>query len=161
MNVARVHLLISRNNSSCYKINDSRSVFLFCDVTQRLLYMLKQKKSFNKNEVKKWYLSGSAPALIYGTPKMHKHCRILQFVGTFNYKLSHFFCHLLSLLAPNNYCCKYTFYFVPQIKNAYLSGNFLVFFDVTSIFTNFPFQETIDIGIDLKFNHNPNLNITK
>ena len=34
-------------------------------------------------------------------------------------------------------------------------------YDVTSLFTNIPLQETIDIAINLIFNHNPNLNITK
>ena len=34
-------------------------------------------------------------------------------------------------------------------------------FDVTSLFTNISLQETIDIAINLIFNHNSNLNITK
>ena len=33
--------------------------------------------------------------------------------------------------------------------------------DISSLFTNVPLQETIDIAINLVFNHNPNLNITK
>ena len=37
---------------------------------------------------------------------------------------------------------------------------FLVFYHVTSLFTYTPFQETIDIAINLILNHNPNLNIT-
>ena len=32
---------------------------------------------------------------------------------------------------------------------------------MTSLFTNIPLQETIDIAINLIFNHNSNLNITK
>ena len=39
--------------------------------------------------------------------------------------------------------------------------NFLFYYDVTSLFTNIPLQETIDIAINLIFNYNPNLNITK
>ena len=44
-----------------------------------------------------------------------------------------------------------------------LSKKFVVSYDVTSLFSNIPLQETIDIGINLIFifNHNPNLNITK
>ena len=38
---------------------------------------------------------------------------------------------------------------------------FLLSYNVTSLFTNIPPQETIDIAINLIFNHNPNLNITK
>ena len=34
-------------------------------------------------------------------------------------------------------------------------------FDVTSLFTNISLQETIDIAINLIFNHNPNLSITR
>ena len=37
----------------------------------------------------------------------------------------------------------------------------LVSYNVTSLFTNIPFQETIDIAVNLIFNHNPNLNINK
>ena len=32
---------------------------------------------------------------------------------------------------------------------------------ITSLFTNIPLQKTIDITINLIFNHNPNLNITR
>ena len=42
-----------------------------------------------------------------------------------------------------------------------LSKKFLVSYDVTSFFTNIPLQETTDIAINLIFNHNPNLNITR
>ena len=42
-----------------------------------------------------------------------------------------------------------------------ISKTFLVSYDVTSLFTSIPLQETIDIAINLIFNHNPNLNITK
>ena len=52
------------------------------------------------------------------------------------------------------------FSFLSQIKNANLSKKFLVSYNVTSLFTNIPLQETIDIAINLIFNHNSNLNIT-
>ena len=116
------------------------------------------------------YPSDSAPACIYGTPKMHKFSSsdsfpklhpIVSSIGTFNYNLARFLCDLLSPLVPNDYSCKDTFSFVSQIKNANLSKKFLVSYDVTSLFTNISLQETIDIAINLIFNHNPNLNITK
>ena len=59
------------------------------------------------------------------------------------------------------YPCKDTFSFVSQIKNANLSGKYLASYDVASLFTNSPVQETIDIAINLIFNYNPNLNITE
>ena len=118
----------------------------------------------------KLYLSGSAPARIYGTPKMHKFSSsdsfprlhpIVSSIGTFNYELARSLCDLFSSLVPNDYSCKDTFSFVSQIKNANLSKKFLVSYDVTSLFTNIPLQETIDIAINLIFNHNANVNITR
>ena len=113
---------------------------------------MKQKNFFNENEYDKLYPSGSAPARNYGTPKMHKFSSsdsfpkfrpIVSSIGTFNYNLVRFLCDVLSSLVPNDYSCKDTFSFV------------------TCLFTNIPLQETIDVAINLIFNHNPNLNITK
>ena len=117
----------------------------------------------------KLYPSVSAPARIYGTPKMHKFSSdsfpklrpIVSSTGTFNYNLARFLLDLLSPLVPNDYFCKDTFSFVSQIKNANLSKKFLVSYNVTSLFTNISLQGTIDIAINLIFNHNPNLNMTK
>ena len=115
--------------------------------------------------------SGSAPARIYGSPKMHKFSCSDSFpklrpnvlsIGTFNYHLACFLCDLLSPLVSHDYSWyKHTFSFVSCIKNANLSKTFLASYDVTSLFTNIPLWETIDIVINLIFNHNPNLNFTK
>ena len=137
---------------------------------QRFLRQLKQKNFFNEIEYDKLYPSGSAPARIYGTPKMHKFSSsdsfpklrpIVSSIGTFNYNLARFLCDLLSSLVPNDYSCKDTFSFVSQIKDANLFKKFHVSYVVTSLFTNIPLQETIDISLNLIFNHNPNLNITR
>ena len=115
------------------------------------------------------YPSGSIPAPIYGTPKMHnffssdsfpKLRPIISSIGTFSYNLPRFLCDLLSSLVPNDYSCKDTFSFVSQIKDANLSKNFLVSYNVSSPFTNIPLQKIVDIAINLIFDHNPNLNIT-
>ena len=114
--------------------------------------------------------SVSAPARIYGTPKMQKFFYsdsylklrpIVSSIGTFSYNLARFFCDLLSTLVPNYYSCKDTFSFVSQIKKSNLSKKLIVSCDVTTLFTNIPLQETIDIAINLTFNHNPNLSITR
>ena len=131
---------------------------------------VEKKIFFNEIEYDKLNPSSSAPARIYGTPKIYKFSSsdsfpklrpIASSIGTFNYNLAHFLCDLLSPLVPNDYSCKDTFSFVSQIKNANLSKKILVSYDVTSLFTIIPLQETIDIAIDLIFNHNRNLNITR
>ena len=122
---------------------------------QRFLRKLKQKNFFNKNEYDKLYPSGSAPAGIYGTPKIHifsssdsfpKLRPTVSSINTFNYNLPRFLCDLLSHLVPNDYSCEDTFSSVSQIKNANLSRKFFVSYDVTSHFNNIPLQETIDIA---------------
>ena len=80
------------------------------------------------------YPSASAPARIYGTPKMHKFSSsdsfpklrpIVSSIGAFNYNLARFLSDLLSPLVPNDYSCKGTFSYVSQVKNANLSREFL------------------------------------
>ena len=72
---------------------------------QRFLRKLKQKNVFMEIEYDKLYPSGSAPACIYGTPKMHKFsssdpfsklCAIVLSIVTFNYNLARFIYDLLS-----------------------------------------------------------------
>ena len=137
---------------------------------QRFLCKLKQKNFFNENEYDKLYPSSSAPARIYGTPKMHKFSssdtfpklrKIVSSIGTFNYDLSRFLCDLLLPIVTDDYYCKDTFPLSSQIKNANLSGKSFISYDIGSRFTNIPLQKTIDMAINLIFNHNPNLNITK
>ena len=90
-------------------------------------------------------------------PKLHP---IVSSVDTFNYKLPRFLCDLLPPLVPDYYQCKDTFSFVSQIKNANFSRKCLVSYHVASLFSNIPFQQTINIAINLILNHNPNLSIT-
>ena len=80
------------------------------------------------------YPSGSAPARIYGTPKMHKISSSDTFLklllifsskGTFNSDLACFLCDFLPPVVPYDYPCKDTFSFVSQIKNANFLVNFL------------------------------------
>ena len=64
------------------------------------------KNFFNEIEYDKLYPSGSAPARIYGTLKMHKFsssdsfpklCLIISSISTFNYNFACFLCDLFHL----------------------------------------------------------------
>ena len=103
---------------------------------------MKQKNFFNEIKYDKLYPSGSAPARVYATPKIHKFsCSdsfpklrpIVSSIGTFNYNLARFLCRLLSPLVPNDYSCKDTFSFVSQIKNANISQKFLAKYQLKKI----------------------------
>ena len=62
---------IISDTSKFKKLNEDPT--LKCEaLLQCFLCKLKQKNFFNKIEYDKLYRSGSAPACIYGTPKMHK-----------------------------------------------------------------------------------------
>ena len=133
---------------------------------QCFLHKLKQKNFFNKYVYDKLYHSGSAKMVLlkcisFPLVTHFLLCPTVSSIGTFNYDLACFLCYILSSVVPDDYSCKDTFSFVPQIKNVNLCGKFLVSYNVTSLFTNISLQETIDIAINLIFNHNPNLNITK
>ena len=86
---------------------------------QSCLLKLKQKNFLNDNEYDKLYPSGSAPARIYGTPRMHKSSSsdsfpklrpIVSSIGTSNYNFARFLCDLFSPLVPNDYSSKDTYF---------------------------------------------------
>ena len=76
---------------------------------------------------------------------------IVSSIGIFNYNPAHFLCNLFSPLVPNDYFYKDTFSFASQVKNANLTRRIFVSYNVTSLFTNIPLKETIDIAINLIF----------
>ena len=160
---------INSDTSKFEKLNENPT--LKCEAwLQRFLRKLKQKNIFNEIKYDKLYPSGSVPARIYRSPKIQKFsscdsfpklCPIVSSISTFNYNITRLLCDLLSPLVLNYYSCKNTFSFISQIKNPNISKKIIVSYDVTSLFTNIPLQETIDIAINLIFDHDPNLNITR
>ena len=120
-------------SSKFEKLNENPT--LKCKASlQRFLRELKQKIFFNEIEYDKLYPSGSAPARIYSTPKMHKFSSndsfpklrpIVSSIGTFNYNLARFLCDLLSPLVPNDYSCKDTFLLFPRLRMQIFPKNFL------------------------------------
>ena len=68
-------------------------------------------------------------------------------IGTYNYELAKYLCSLLQLYIPTNYCAQDSFTFVNEIQDIPLSGNFMVSFDVESLFTNILLDECIDLAV--------------
>ena len=78
---------------------------------QRFSRKFKHKNVLNENEYDKLYPSGSAPARIYGTAKMHKFSfkdlfpklsPIVSSADTFDYNLALLICDLLSPSVRND-----------------------------------------------------------
>ena len=116
------------------------------------------------------YPSGSQPSRLHGMPKAHKiksnsevpsFRPIVSSRGCFNYNLSRFLCNMLTPFIPTDYCTQDSFSFIKKIQEVSVSNYFMVSFDVCSPFTNIPLKETIDLVVDIIFDNNKSLNITK
>ena len=62
---------------------------------------------------------------------------------------------------PDEYCTQDSFSFIEELKTKNLQGKFLVSFDVTSLFTNIPLDETIELAVDLILKNNNDLPASK
>ena len=115
--------------------------------------------------------SGSRLAHLYGLPKTHKvklaMRPILSATQTYNYALAKWPDVKLKPLAINHYTITDTFEFVNEVNALTLNdGDVLVSFDVSSLFTNVPLDETIHILADKAFandwfNETHHLNLSK
>ena len=137
---------------------------------QRFLLKLKKKGVFDKNEYKKIYPTGSMIAKIYGLPKTHKlndnnrklKLRpIVSAIGSYNYHLADYLSKKLSPYIEDKYTTKDTFSFVKELSSKRSDDTFLISYDVTSLFTNIPLQETLDIAVDKILRNEPDLKINK
>ena len=73
---------------------------------------------------------------------------IVSPIDTYSYKLAQYLRSLLSPHIPLKYATKDSFTFIKQLNTF---GKFLISFDVTSLFTNIPLEETINIQILIPF----------
>ena len=65
-------------------------------------------------------------------------------IGTYTYELSKFLADILKPLSNNQYTVRDSFSFANELLNLN-DVHHMASFDVSSLFTNIPFQETIDI----------------
>ena len=66
--------------------------------------------------------------------------------GTYNNNLTKYLCSLLKRHISSRFCATDTFSSVRAIQDIDFSDLFLVSYDVTSLFTNIPVSETIDLA---------------
>ena len=97
---------------------------------------MKNKNIFTKETYEKIYPSGSKPAFIYGTPKIHKlkHKNISDLslrpiifsIGTYSYNLAKFLPSLHQPVISTTHCTKNSFSFCEETKKVRASNKFLV-----------------------------------
>ncbi|NJL51450.1 MAG: hypothetical protein HC930_03140 [Hydrococcus sp. SU_1_0] len=102
-------------------------------------------------------VTGSKFGVMYGLPKVHKMNTplrpILSTLGTANYSLSKFLVSLLTPISNNSFSIKDSFDFVKEICSIPNNQYFMASFDIVSLFTNIPVDETIDIVLTKCFNN--------
>ena len=107
---------------------------------------------------------GSRPATMYSLPKLHKILNsvpafrpTLLSIGTYNYQLAKFLGKLLDDVIPNDHSAKDTFTFIEELKAVSVTNKYMVSYDVTSLLTTIPLEETIHLTIDLLCEVKPDL----
>ena len=137
---------------------------------QRFLLKLKKKGVFKEDEYKRLYPKGSMITRIYGLPKIHKLKNvndklklrpIVSAIGSYNYHLADYLGKMLTPYISQKYTTKDTFSFVNELSQISSKDTFLISYDVTSLFTNIPLSETIDLAVNTIFQHEPNLKMKK
>ena len=137
-------------NQDLYKVSRS--------IERKVRDFLREKVSkpghITKEQYNKLYPNGSHIGVLYGQPKVHKQNApmrpICSAVGTSTYELSKFVAEIISPAASNVHGTdlKDTFQFVQQISDININNYYMVSFDVQSLFTNVPLDETIKICLD-------------
>ena len=136
----------------------------------RFLLKLKKKDIFTKEEYKKIYPTGSIAARIYGLPKIHKLKTandklklrpIVSAIGSYNYHLADYLSKKLAPYISHKYTTKDTFSFVNELSEMKSKDKFLISYDVTSLFTNIPLDETIEIAVNVILENEPDIKIDK
>ena len=138
---------------------------------QRYLRELKNKQFLDDATYERIYQSGSQRSRLYGTPpKVHQinsNSEVLSFrlivssIGSFNYNLSRFLFDMLTPFILTDYCTLDLFSYVKEDQEVSVSHYFMVSYDVFSMSTNIPLNETIDLAVDIIFDNNQSMNITK
>ena len=116
----------------------------------------KIKSKLPENVYKKIYPTGSYPGKFYGNAKVNKFSTnnvddlavrpIASNIGTATYETAKYLASLIAPLSKSEFTINNTKEFVKYIQKQKISDGYkMVSFDVASLFTNVPLEETIEI----------------
>ena len=123
-----------------------------------VLKNLRDKKEISIEQYKDLSPSDSRPGFMYGSGKVYKIITdglpsfrpILSAIGTPTHKLAKFLVPMLEPLTTNEYTIKDSFTFAEELRS-FDSKLLMASFDIESLFTNIPLQETIDLCVENLF----------
>ena len=129
------------------------------DRLQRFLRTLLADQIITQDTYKYLFPAGSSAGLLYGLPKTHKRGKltfrpILSALGTFNYNVAKFLVPIIDPLTKNDCVVRNSYEFVKEVTELKLDNFVMASFDVVSLFTQIPLDETIDIICDTLFKKN-------
>ena len=106
-----------------------------------------------ETEYKDNYATGTRPGILYGLPKLHKENipvrPVLSARKTPLYTFSKFLIQFIENFTSNEFTLKNNMQLVDDLKNLQLnSESYMVSYDIESLYTNIPIDETIQILLD-------------
>ena len=164
-------VLLDKNDyvNKMYNILNDTSKFKKIENTDPLLYTLRNEDKVNyrirklkkegtisENLATELSVSGTNPGTMYGLPKVHKTDMplrpILSANNTSSYNLSKFLVPKLNHLTTNEFTLKNSYEFSNFITTIPNSNNYVMCsFDIVSLFTNIPLDETLNICLNQLF----------
>ena len=130
------------------------------DKINRFLAKLKSLKIISEEKYRDLYASGTGPGILYGLPKIHKPDFATNFkfrpifaaYNTPSFNIAKYLVPILSPLTKNEYTVENSTQFVDEItKIPSADKYYMASFDVVSLFTNIPLEETIEICVNKLF----------
>ena len=114
------------------------------------------KKFVDKSTFDKIIPSGSQPGKLYGLCKVHKANHpmrpVISMVGTAEYRLAKYLDTFIKPCINTNHTVSSTTEFIEKLQSFNLTeGDFSVSFDVCSLYTNIPLEETIKLVAEKVF----------
>ena len=133
----------------------------------RFLAELRSAKEISDMVFESVKSTGATRPRMYGLPKIHKVGNplrpILSMIGSPQYTVSKWLCEFLEPVVRmfNTHCVRDTFAFIDLLKEKNVRSNgYMCSFDVVSLFTNVPLEETIDICADALYRNSENTALT-
>ena len=129
----------------------------------------------SEQEYKDIYPGASQPSRLYSLPKMHKICKdensnkyeippfrpINSSIGSYNYKLAKFLSKMVTPLYLTHTLSRTRLRLLNKSKKTHHDKHFLCSYDLCSLYTNIPLDETINLAIQKIFENNSNMKISK
>lgn len=132
------------------------------DKINRVIRKLGNKGCLTDELMQSLQASGSRPGRLYGLPKVHKENHplrpILSAIGTANYNIAKYLVPILAPITTNEFTLLDSFNFIHCLRNSHYPDSVMASFDIKSLFTQIPLDETMDICIQELFKDGNSVN---